>query len=316
MPSSIISASELARTIEAELGGSPVARRRWAVNFSDNTLADGGPPTPAAIATKCVGSANIFGISHPDVAYYRLKKFSITERFEDDPYKAEAVAEYGILNPDDWLAPDSRPARWSFESRPSEIATLWYYHGNGNEDQRPLTNTAYDFFPGMTREETLTNIKITKNFFRLRKATPNDVTPNVMDWLSKQNFVNSVAYSSLGAGKHTIKVVGVDAAYTSEEFNGQQLSYYETTATLQFRESTHNLLLPDIGFNFIDQPTGQKRRAMVFDFQNNEWVATANPVGLNGTNGSQTFGVPGLLTRRVNPEADLQAVFGQAPTDT
>lgn len=318
MPGTIVSSKELARTFEAELGGSPVARRRFAVNLSDNTLTAGGPPTPADMVQHCLGAANtnFFGVAHPDVAIYRLRKISASERFEDDPYKAEVVLEYGILDPNTYLTPSDRPAQWSFESRPGEVAALWYYHGSGQNDRRPLTNTAYDYFPGLTREEQTVNIKIKKNLFRLRAQSPADVTPNVLSWVSKQGFINSAMYDSLGAGIHTLKVVGVDAVYTTEEWNGAQFSYYETTATLQFRESTHNLLLPDVGFNYIDSGTGQKRRAMVFDFQNNEWVATANPVGLNGTNGGQTFGVPGVLTRRVNPETDLEAVFGEAPVDT
>lgn len=314
MPGTIVSSKELARTLESELGGEPVARRRFAVNLSDNTLTAGGPPTPAAMVQHCLSSpnTNFFGLAHPDAPILRLRKLSVSERFEDDPYKAEVILEYGILDPDTYLTPSQRPAKWSFESRPGEVAALWYYEGNGNNNRQPLTNSAYDYFPGLTREETTVNIKITKNLFRLRAASQIDVTPNVLDWVSKQGFVNSTTYDSLGAGVHTLKVVGVDAVYTSEEWNGQQLSYYETTATLQFRESTHNLLLPDVGFNYLDG--GQRRRAMVFDFQNSEWVATANPVGLDG-NGGQTFGAPATLTRRTNPETDLEAVFGEAPVD-
>lgn len=315
MPGTIVSSKELARTFEAELGGRPVARRRFAVNLSDNTLTNGGPPTPTAMTQHCLGAAdaNFFGLAHPDSNLYRLRKISASERFEDDPYKAEVVLEYGILDPDTYLTPSQRPAQWSFEARPGEVAALWYYHGSGQNDRRALTNSAYDYFPGLTREEQTVNIKIKRNLFRLRPQSGVDVTPNVLGWVSKQGFINSTVYDSLGAGIHTLKVVGVDAVYTTEEWNGQQLSYYETTATLQFRESTHNLLLPDVGWNYLSG--GQKRRAMVFDFENNEWVASANPIGLDGF-GNQTLNAPYVLTRRVNPETDLEAVFGEAPVDT
>jgi len=52
---------------------------------------------------------------------------------------------------------------------------------------------------------------------------------------------------------------------------------------------------------------------MVFDFQNGEWVASANPVALDG-NGNQATGRPAILARRVNPEADFTALFGTPPT--
>jgi len=84
------------------------------------------------------------------------------------------------------------------------------------------------------------------------------------------------------------------------------VTYFATTATLAFRQSGHNLLIPDVGFNFI--AGGEKRRAMVFDFQNGEWIASPNPVGLNGS-GGQTLGAPAILTRRVNPRADF-STFG------
>jgi len=61
-----------------------------------------------------------------------------------------------------------------------------------------------------------------------------------------------------------------------------------------------------VGFNFI--AGGEKRRAMVFDFQNGEWIASPNPVGLDGS-GGQTLGAPAILTRRVNPRADF-STFG------
>jgi hypothetical protein len=51
---------------------------------------------------------------------------------------------------------------------------------------------------------------------------------------------------------------------------------------------------------------------MVFDFENGEWVASANPVGLDGS-GNQTFGLPALLQRRVNQVSDFTELFGEPP---
>jgi hypothetical protein len=96
-----------------------------------------------------------------------------------------------------------------------------------------------------------------------------------------------------------------------EEFGGAIVSYWQATAELHYRQSGHNLQLPDVGWNFISG--GQKRRAMVFDFENSEWIASPNPVGLDGS-GNLTGGVPAILNRRVNPEANFATLFGTPPT--
>lgn len=305
MPGTIVGTpKELGRTFEREIGGRPIARRRWAVNLSDNTLTNGGPPTSQTLIEACIpGSWTSWVIAHPDLSFLYLRKVALNERFEDDPYKVEVIAEYGLITADEVLHPTSRAAEWSFESQPGEVAALFYYDG---ATRRPLTNSAYDYFPGLTTEESLVRIKIKKNFLTL-SAGP-------FAWIQLQGFVNSNTY--IGCEPHTLKVAGVESAFTISEFAGQAVSYYETTATLLYRQSSHNLFLPDVGFNYIDPATNEKRRAMVFDFQNNEWVASANPVGLDG-NGGQTFGAPAIVGgsggRRIHPEASF-SVFGTPPS--
>lgn len=312
MPGSIVSATELARTFEREISGRPIARRRWAVNLSDDTLtaATPGPPSTQSLIEECIpGSWSSWNQAHPDLSFLKLRKVTLNERFEDDPYKVEVIAEYGLLTAEELLHPTSRAAVWSFESKPAEVPALFYYHGTtpgavgeGNATKRPLTNSAYDFFPGLSTEESLVSIKIKRNFLTLG-ATNGPTT-----WIAAQGFLNNATYFNCAA--HTLKVASVEAVFTSSEFAGQLVSYYETTATLLYRQSTHNLLLPDVGFNFIDG--NEKRRAMVFDWKNNEWVATPNPVGLDG-NGGQTLNAPSILTRRVSPETSF-LIFGTPPS--
>jgi hypothetical protein len=52
---------------------------------------------------------------------------------------------------------------------------------------------------------------------------------------------------------------------------------------------------------------------MVFDFQNGEWVASANPVALNGE-GAQSSSFPFIHDFRVNAEANFGSLFGSPPT--
>lgn len=307
MPGTIVSTKELARTFEREINGRPIARRRWAVILSDDTLtaASPGPPGTQALLEECVpGSWSSWNQAHPDLSFLKLRKLTLNERFEDDPYKVEVIAEYGLLTSEELLHPTSRAAEWSIESQSGEVAALFYYDGS---TKKPLTNSAFDYFPGLTTEEPLARIKIKKNFLTL--AAANGPTT----WLAAQGHVNSSSY--FGCATHTLKVAGVDVVYTSSEWAGQLVSYYETTATLAFRQSTHNLLLPDIGWNYIEN--GQKRRAMVFDFYNGEWVASPNPIGLNGSGEPSWTGVPaivgGATGRRVLPETSF-AIFGTPPS--
>lgn len=294
---SIVSTKELARTFENEIGGTGgIARRRWVCNLSDNTLDGGGPPDIAEILGQTSGGA--WGAYHPVHTAMRLRKVAVNERFEDDPYKLEVVAEYGLVTDDELLSPTSRASRWTFESQPGEVPAFAYYDQNASfPPDKPLTNSAFDYFPGLVTEESLVRIKVSKNFASVPSS-----------WLAAQNHVNAAAF--LGCGIDTVKVAAVEATYTVEEFDNAIVTYYASTASLLYRQSSHNLLIPDVGFNFLDGT--EKRRAMVFDFRNAEWVASPNPVGLNGS-GAQTLGAPAILTRRVNPRANFTALFG-APT--
>jgi len=298
MPGTIVATRELARTFENEIGSTGgVAKRRWACNLSDDTLTAGGPPDIATILTATAG--NSFGAIHPVHTGLKLRKISVNERFEDDPYKLEVIGEYGLVTADELLTPTARAAVWSFESQPGEIPALAYYDDNAQfPPDKPLTNSAFDFFPGLTTEESMVRIKIQQNF---------STYPNL--WLGAQNHLNNALF--LGCGIDTVKVAAVEATYTTEEWNSTLVSYYASTASLLYRQSSHNLLIPDVGFNFIDG--GQKRRGMVFDNQNAEWVPSPNPIALNGSGSQNLLGVPAILTRRVNPRANFTTLFGSPP---
>jgi hypothetical protein len=301
MPS-VVTVRELARTFENEIGAAGgVAKRRWVCNLSDDTLTAGGPPSASAILEAVNGGpfSGQWGAYHPVHSLLRMRKLIINERFEDDPYKIEVVVEYGLVTSQELLTPVDRAAVWSFESQPGEIPALAYYDANASfPPDKPLTNSAFDFFPGLTTEESMVRIRVQQNF-----AT----YPNL--WLAAQNHLNNAEF--LGCGIDTVKVAAVEATYTTEEWNNTLVSYYASTASLLYRQSSHNLLIPDVGFNFIDG--GQKRRGMVFDFQNAEWVPSPNPIALNGSGMQNLLGVPAILTRRVNPRANFTTLFGSPP---
>lgn len=300
----VVSTKELARTFEREVGRPAVAKRRFVCVLSDDTTTN-APTTEIAILAAVFGvseqtlaNAAIFGESYPGLAW-KLRKFSINEGYEGSPYHVEVVLEYGIVRDEEIIAPVDRPAVWSFEGSSGEFPALFYYSGSGNATTYPLTNSAYDFYPGLMTTESVVLAKVTKNFATFPSS-----------WYSANNCVNSASY--LGCPTHSLRVAGIDTTYEYEGFGATVVKFWKATATLAYRQSGHNLLLPDVGYNFIDG--GQKRRAMVFDFQNSEWVPSLNPVGLNGSGGLNMTGNATVLNRRVNPEADFQTVFGTPPS--
>jgi hypothetical protein len=292
----IASSTELARTFENELGGSPKAVRTWAVTLADDTLQN-NPTTHGAVITAL--SLDNYGAAHPDIpnAYVGLRKVTVTERYSDSPYHILVVAEYGVISANELLNPTSRTAEWSFESKPSQVAALYYWDGT---TKKSLTNSAFDYYEGLTTEELIVVAKVSKNYSSFSNLVP---------IINATNKINSGNY--LGCAVHTWKVAGVQTSYVTEIYNNVANQYWRTTSELQYRQSKWNMFLPDVGWNFIAD--GQKRRAMVFDFENGEWVASPNPVSLDGQGNMNFTATPFINERRINEEADFSSLFGNPP---
>lgn len=289
----IASFVELPRTMENELSGRPLAIRSWAVTLTDNTLQNN--PTTHTQVINQLGISN-WGTSHEEFDWLKLRKVKLTERHEDSPYHVLVVAEYGVVSDNELLTPLSRTAEWSFESQPGQIAALFYY--DDDEVRQPLTNAAGDYFEGLQSEEQMVRARRKKNI---------GLWADVSALIAATNKINSDVY--LGCAVNTWKCAGVNAEYVQEVYNNVTYKYWTTTVELQFRQSGWNLYLPNVGWNYKDG--GQKRRSMVFDFENGEWVASANPVGLTLQGGLNLTGTPVILERRVNQEAAFVELFGQ-----
>lgn len=304
----IVSVVELPREFEQEIARAPVATRRWVCNLSDNTLSS--PMTDPDYIRATASPDLTFGNYHPAWSWLRLRKASISENYEGDPYKALVTAEYGVITPEEATEPRLRNAVWSSESGSQEVPTLYYYSGSGNNTLLPLTNSAYDFYQGLTTSEAIIRYRVEKNF----GIPPAQTSPGIgsvfpYSQAASINHLNNGTYG--GQVAHTFKVSAVNIALTYEVYGAAVHQYWKTTSELIFRQTGWNLQLPDVGFNFISG--GQKRRAMVFDFNNGEWVASPGPVGLDGS-GGQTGGAPAILNRRVLPEANFTSIFGAMPS--
>lgn len=304
----IKSVVELPREFEAEISRPPVAVRRWVCNLTDDALSN---PISDPDLVRATATPNLtWGNYHPTWDWLRLRKVTASENYEGDPYKALVTAEYGVITPDEALPPHQRAPVWSSEAGSAEVPVLYYYSGAGNETRLPLTNSAYDYFQGLTTPEAIVRVRVRKNYgipFNQISPDINSVYPQTQ--INAINHLNNAAYG--GNPAHTYKCTGVTTQLTYEVYGVGVYQYWDTVSELTFRQTGWNLQLPDVGFNFISG--GQKRRAMVFDFQNGEWVASPNPVGLDG-NGNQTGGAPAILNRRVLPEANFTTIFGAVPS--
>lgn len=299
---------ELPRRAEYELGKGTTARRQFVAILDDNTL-EGNPLQDFDLVGVATPTFS-WGSLHPGLPWLRLRKLTTSERYEGDPYKALIEADYGLIRDEELVFPADRPAVWASQSSAAEVPTLYYYSGSGNGTRLPLTNSAYDYYQGLTTTESMVRFTVTKNFGPAANADQNtygQFFPYTQ--AASINHLNNGDYG--GAVAHSFKVQSVNISFVQEEFSAKVAKYWQMTAEIMFRQTGWNLQLPDVGFNFLDG--GQKRRAMVFDFQNGEWVASPNPVGLNGS-GAQTGGAPAILERRVLPEANFTSIFGAMPS--
>jgi hypothetical protein len=291
---SVHSWRELPRTVTHLIGASPEFERRFVVTLNN-------PDTNAGIMVAAVGAQH--GSAHPEVSAAKCREVSVTEAYEGNRYWAEVVAQYSIpvqegLDLLPWLRPDV----WKFQTQGVAVPALYYYQGSGNSsaDQKALTNSAGDYFEGLTVDEAQQKVTIQSN----RQAFPSALAAAVT------NCVNEATY--LGFAQDGVKVQGISGEQATEQINGQEVRYWKITSELLCRQSGWNLLLPDVGFNFIEG--GVKKRADV-EGPDGEQVASANPIALDGSGGKQAGAtLPAILTRRVYKRITMSTYFGTPPS--
>lgn len=296
MATTVVLTTEMAREYDIDRVGDRVAKRSWVCTLSDDTLTAAAVETVATQVIEAAGLAT-WGQQHPEYPSLGLRKYTLTERFGDSPYHIQIVAEYGLLTANDLLTPTAQTPQWSFEATQGQVPALYYYNGSGNGTMYPLTNSANDYFEGLVTEETMTKATMKKNYAAFPTAQ-----------VAATNSINDAQW--FGGPTHTWKITGVNAEYTVGFFNWTVVSYWAASVQLMYRQTGWKLQLPDVGWNFIDG--GEKRRAMVFDFKNSEWVASPNPVALSSGNINIT-GRPDILPRRVNPETNFSSLFPDVP---
>lgn len=282
---------ELARINRHQAGESPDLERRFIITLNN-------PDTNSAVMVQAVGVP--FGTQHPEYAPALCYDVEVNEGYEGNRYWAELIARYRV--PDNAqlsaleLLPWLRPDVWSFQSQGVSVPALSYFDG---DTQKPLTNSANDYVEGLTVDEAQQKIVVRAN----RLAFPSALAAAVT------NCVNSGPY--LGWPADHVKVQGISAEQATEVVNGQEARYWRITSELLARQTGWNLLIPDVGFNYLDG--GQRKRATVKG-PDSEDLPSANPVALNGSGGLKAVGSPpDILTRRVYRQVSFESYFGTPP---
>lgn len=285
------------REIQQKFGEPPVHVRKFKAT---QEFAFGQTTQLAAIAAIVNVQKNA---PHPAYPGARCTDYSLVESIETTnsgkKLVTEITATYTIPDEEDPDAhPLAKPDTWTFQTQGSAISALYYYDGN---TKKPLVNSAGDYIKGLQLDEAQTKVIIKGNRANFPAAIATAIT----------NCVNDGAF--LGAGSDQWKCMGIGGALKYDTVNQQIVKYWEVTVELMYRQTGWNLLIPDVGFNFIAD--GQKRRAMVFDDENKEWVASAEPVALNGNGGLVApGGQPAILDRRVYRRVNFGSYFGSPPS--
>lgn len=288
----VIAFRELARSGEFRFGDSPSLERRFVCTV------DNPGTTTFAQCSQAIGID--IGSRHPEYTDVPCTSADISEQYEGSRYHVEVIYRYEINDQLlDGLNPLLRPDVWQFETQGVAVPVFRYFDVPGNNfSTKPLTNSAYDYFEGLTVDEAQTRVVITGN----RQNFPSNLA------IALTNTINLSSW--LGAPANTWKCQGITGELRRELVATDLVKYWQVTVTLMYRQSGWDLQLPDMGFNYL--ASGQKRRVMTFDFENSEWIPSPVPMGLDGF-GNQTFGAPAILTRRVYRQVEFNTYFGNPP---
>jgi len=284
---SVLSFREISgRTFSHRFGEAPNAERKFVLTL-DNTA-----PTVAE-AANAIGIFH--GSPHPEYPFMIMTDAQVAEG-SPSPFHAEVTYRYEVLNPDERDPnPLARPDVWSFSTGGAAVPALFYWDG---ATQKPLVNSAFDYFEGLSTEEGECRATINANRANFPLATAVAVT----------NTVNSGTY--LGAPAHHWKCIGISGQQQTEVVNDVEINYWAITSELAYRQTGWNLQLPDVGYNYLQ--SGEKKRAYVIDPDSGDKVAAVNPVALNSNGSLKTAGqLPDILDRRVNREVDFSSYFGR-----
>jgi len=276
------------RTLQHRIGEAPSAERKFVATL-DN---------PATNHQDVIGRIGIaHGTAHPEYPFLQMTDATLTEN-AGSPYHVEVTYRYELLAADFQPNPLLRPDVWSFSVGGAAVPAVRYY-GPG-ETTQPLVNAAGELFENLQTEEAEVRATITGN----RATFPLGLAAFVA------NCVNEGQY--LGGRAYTWKCAGIGGQQTSEVVNQTPVYFYQITTELVYRASGWPLIIPDVGFNYLEN--GDRKRAWVL-YRDEDGVTTrvptANAVALSEDGRMLAPGTPPrLLVRRVHRAVEFSRFFG------
>ena len=287
----------LPRTLSHKFGEAPTAEIKHVLTL------DGPTPTQ-----EMVNTVGIFhGSPHPEFSYLLCLNVAVSET---DGFHAELTYSYespqestGGFQP----SPLARADIWSFSTSGISVPCFRYYNGNGNNDIKPLINSAGDIIEGAQTIEGELKLSIAGN----RAAFPVANAVAVTGALNSDSFLGAAAYQWM--------CHGISGQPAVEVVNGQEVKFWQVTAELSFKASGYQLYLPNVGWNYISGSGDDKKKERCYVFEGTEKISSASVMALND-DGSIRFntdftgsGAPGIFSRRVNPAVAFSSYFGTPP---
>jgi hypothetical protein len=266
----------LPRTLSHRFGEKPSAVRNWSVT-TDGATNHGD----IIAATGVVMLAN-----HPEYNFLKLTEYAVNEV---DVFHVEVQLTYTVP-PEAEKNPLAREDVWHFSTGGTSVVGTQYYPDDGNVTRLPIKNTAGDVFEGLMIPEGETRATITAN----RELFP------LGDARELTNSVNDRSWA--GCKAHSWFCSGISGEYSSEMVDELEVKYWKITIELIYRESTHNLFLPNVGFHYIKQSVPpQRMRAYV--------RSLSDPLDT----GSEVITVPSTMPVPLKADGDINDVIDQSP---
>lgn len=286
----------LPRGYSHQFGGSPTASMVFIATL------DGA--TPQQDVLNAVGYE--LGSTHPEFSFLECNSVEVTET---DKFHAEVSLSFFVRPVDaaepgqlPWALPDV----WTFSTGTGqEACTTHFPTANDNVLTAPLVNKANDAYEGLVKAVPELRATITgyRQLFPAGLAT------------TLTGAVNSQIYA--GGQPRTWQCAGISGTPERTTINDQLVEYWQITAELIYRQSTHNLLLPNAGLNYLENGVaGKKRRCWIIDEEGDK-VPSAGPLALADNGDLKQIGAgpypPDILTFRIYPEYNFSQYFGNPP---
>lgn len=290
----------LPRGYSHQFGGSPTASMVLIVTVDE--------PTPQQDILAQIGYS--LGTAHPEFSFLQCSGIELTET---DKFHVEASLAFSVPTEGGAEAgsvPWAQPDVWTFSTGTGQEACTTHFpvdapNVNANFITEPLTNKANDAYEGLVK--AVPELRATITGFR--QLFPAGLATTLT------GAVNSLPYA--GGDPRTWQCAGISGTPERTTVGAELVEYWQITVELIYRQSTHNLLLPNAGLNYLENGVaGKKRRCWIVD-ESGDKVPSAGPLALSDNGDLKQIGAgpypPDILTFRIYPEQNFSQYFGNPP---